>query len=57
MTGRGRPPIGPDVHIRLPADLKAGLEEYARQNDMPLAELCRLILTDWYNSDLDLVDQ
>lgn len=42
--GRGRPPVGPDIHIRLPEDLADLLRSEAEAADLPLAEIIRRAL-------------
>ena len=44
MVGRGRPPIGPRVTIRLEPDTRARLDEIAVHSDLALADVVRLML-------------
>jgi hypothetical protein len=44
VTPRGRPPVGPVIEVRLPADTLAALEAAAEVEGMKRAELARLVL-------------
>jgi hypothetical protein len=41
---RGRPPVGPVIEVRLPADTLAALDARAELEGMKRAELARLVL-------------
>jgi len=43
--GRGRPPIGERVEVRLPADMLAAIDQHAASNSMTRAEAIRDLLT------------
>ena len=44
MAGRGRPPIGPKVSVRMPVEMRDVLEAEAEVRETTLAELVRSIL-------------
>ena len=46
MTGPGRPPIGPAITLRLPADLLKQLDRRAKRDGVTRAELVRQLLSD-----------
>lgn len=48
MTGPGRPPIGPAHKFRLPDDVWDLLQDEARDESVPVAELVRRILAERY---------
>jgi hypothetical protein len=41
---RGRPPVGPVIEVRLPADTLAALDAAAERDGVKRAELARLVL-------------
>jgi metal-responsive CopG/Arc/MetJ family transcriptional regulator len=45
--GRGRPPVGPAIEVRLPADVLERLDEIAAEYGVKRAELVRSIVMDW----------
>lgn len=46
MAGRGRPPIGPDIRVRLPIEVRDELQRRADFESVPLAEIARRILVE-----------
>ena len=46
MAGRGRPPIGPDIRVRLPVEVRDELQRRADAEGVPLAEIARRILVE-----------
>ena len=44
MTGRGRPPVGPRVNIRIPVEVIAALDAEAERLGVNRSELVRRIL-------------
>lgn len=48
--GRGRPPIGDRVELRLPADVLAAVDAEAEQLGWKRAELLRWIIEDRYQN-------
>lgn len=47
MTGPGRPPIGPDVHVRYPPVILARLDKLAKREGVTRAELLRRIAAEY----------
>lgn len=51
MTARtGRPPVGPQVKVRLPAELLAAVDAAAVERGVTRSEMVRLVLLDWWAS-------
>lgn len=44
MTGRGRPPVGDRIEVRLPADLLAWVDEIAAEREITRAAAIRDVL-------------
>jgi hypothetical protein len=44
--GRGRPPIGPSIHVRLPADLLAEIDRLAETSSEKRSETARRLIVD-----------
>lgn len=44
MTGRGRPPIGPAVQVRLTPDLLARIDRWAKRQGVTRAEAIRRLV-------------
>jgi antitoxin component of RelBE/YafQ-DinJ toxin-antitoxin module len=47
VSGRGRPPIGARVEVRLDESVRLELDEYAARIGATRAELVRMILERW----------
>ena len=54
MTSRGRPSTGVPVHIRIPADVLAALDEMAAAIETTRAAMIRAILLDWFDDQRNL---
>lgn len=50
VRGRGRPPIGERVEVRLPADMLAAIDQHAANNGMTRAEAIRDLLAKTANA-------
>ena len=56
MTARGRPPIGPDIRVRIPVEVRDELQRRADAEGVPLAEIARRILVKETGSVVDPPD-
>jgi len=48
MTGKGRPPTGQRVDVRIPAELVAKLDKHAAEIHRTRADVIRLVILSYY---------